>query len=321
LLLAPLGLADDEAPKPAEPGTLIVIDPAGKEQKLKAWKFTAGVTRLSWLAPADKSKEKDEKKARPAAAGPEALAIREEAKIKFLAGVMTLVPLDRVRAVTFDSDKQTMTVRAATSGKPEEDVTLTGTTAYKGINKVSLEAEVNKGDAGIAEVTYQGGVARGGIKGIRFPAPKVTAEKPGRPAVVLSADGDIKQTHKVSDLLPLYRLKAGREKAAPLLFFRKTLKLDVTKIKSISAGGDDSDDLVWQVVQKDGDDSKLTLLQSVSLDGQPAELVGLVGKVPAGYKLFPLRRISAVHFDTSEEPKEADKDKEKDKDKDKDDKG
>lgn len=298
--LALAALADDEAPKPAPPGTLVVVDGGGKEHKLKSWKFTAGVRRLGWLAD-DKS------------AGPEALVVREERKINFLAGVTTLVPLDRIRAVTFDEDGRTMTVRAATGGKPEEDATLLGTTAYKGINKLALEAEVDKGDAGIAEVTFRGGELRGGIQAIRFPTPKVAAGKAGRPAVVVSADRDIKKTHKVSDLLPLYRFKGGREKTAPVLFFRKTLKLDVGKIKKIAVSGEDSDDVVWQVGQKDGDDATLTLLQTASVDGQPAELVGLVGKVPAGYKLFPLRRIGSVEFDSAEEAKEGDKEKGGDK--------
>jgi hypothetical protein len=70
------------------------------------------------------------------------------------------------------------------------------------------------------------------------------------------------------------------------------------------------------VVQKDGDDSTLTLLQTATIDGQPAQLVGLIGKVPVGYKLFPVRRITAIHFDTSEEPKEKVKEKDKEKDKD-----
>lgn len=306
-----LAVAGDETPKPADPGTLVVVDAAGKDQKLKSWKFTAGVRRLGWLAAGDKT----DKKGRPDATGPEALMVREESKINFLAGVLTLVPLDRVRSIDFNAEKETLTVRAATSDKAEEDARLTGTTAYKGINKVTLEAEVDKGDAGIAEVTYQGGVARGGIRAIRFPAPRVQAEKPGRPAVVLTADRDIRKTHKVSDLVPLYLLKSGREKTAPLLMFRKTLKLDVSKIKKIAAGAEDGDDVVWQVVQKDGDDSTLTLLQTATVDGQSAQLLGLVGKVPVGYKLFPVRRIVAVHFDTSEEPMEKEKEKPKDKDK------
>src|SRR5262245_41720701 len=150
--------AEDEAPKPAEPGTLIVIDSAGREQKIKSYRISVGTRRLGWLAPADKEEENDKDKEeakgkRPVkkAAGPEALVFRDELKFNFLAGVTTLIPLDRIRSISFDADKSTMTVRAAGGEKPEEDVTLTGTTAYRGINKLTLAAEVDKGDAGVAD--------------------------------------------------------------------------------------------------------------------------------------------------------------------------
>jgi hypothetical protein len=320
LLVAGLGLgvlADDA--KPADPGALVLIDSAGKEHKVKSWKITTGTVRLSWLAPAEKTEDrpagdKDRPAGKgkapdkaPAPPGPEALVVRDELKIHFLAGVTTFVPLDRLRSIRFDSEKDTMIVQAAVSDKPEEDVTLTGTTAYKGINKLTLLAEVDKGDAGIAELTYQGGVPRGNLKEVRFPVAKVQPEKPGRPAVVVTADKNVKKTHKVSDLQPLYRLASGREKRSPLLMFKKTLKIDVAKVKTITAGTEESDDLVWQVKQKDGDDSSLTLLESATIDGGTAKLLGLVGRVPAGYKLFPLRRIAAIHFDSSDEPKDEEK--------------
>src|SRR5207253_9245210 len=124
--------------KPAGPGTIVVTDAAGKEQKVKSWSFTAGTRRLGWLAPAadDKDKGSEEKGGKPAArkaAGPEALVVRDELKIHFLAGVVTLVPVERLRSVEFDNDKETMTARAATGAKADEDAVLTGTTAYTGI--------------------------------------------------------------------------------------------------------------------------------------------------------------------------------------------
>jgi hypothetical protein len=292
VLIAGLGLAlfADDTPKPAaaaaaEPGTLLLVDSAGKEQKLKTWKFTTGTQRLSWLAPAEEPEEKPikEKSAKDKAAGkekpakrstgPEALVVRDELKIHFLAGVTTLVPLDRIRSISFDSEKETMTVRVGTSDKTDVDVTLTGTTAYKGINKLALEADVDKGEAGIASLTYQGGVPRGNIKEVRFPTPKVQAEKGTRPAVVITTDKSVKKTHKVTDLMPLYRLAAGREKRLSTLMFKKTLKIDVAKVKKIVAGSEDSDDLVWQVVQKDGDDANLTLLDSMPVGGSTAKLL------------------------------------------------
>jgi hypothetical protein len=320
--------ADEPAPKPADPGTLIVVDGGGKEQKIKAYRILTGTRHLGWLAtekPAEapkeekKREEKEEpdrkdrfdKPAAPSAQGPEALVLREGKKINFLAGVLTLIPLERVRTIEFDNKEETMTVRAATGARPEEDVVLTGTTAYKGINKLTLEADIDKGDAGIASLTLQGGVPRG-IRGVRFPPPKVQATPAGRPAVVQTADKDIKETHKVTDLQPLYRLAGGQERLIPTLMFKKTLKLDVKTLEKITAGSADSDDNVWQVKQKDGEESTLTLLETLPVDGKPATLLGLVGRAPVGYKLFPLRRIVEIQFDAAEPPKEKEKEKEKD---------
>src|SRR5262245_50152031 len=203
-----------EAPKPAEPGTLVLVDSAGKEHKVKSWTFTAGTRRLGWLAAEEKGKEEkedsEEKEEKPKAkgkkaAGPEAFVVRDQLKFNFLAGVETLIPTDRLRSIQFEGEK--MTVRAAGGPKADDDEPLIGTTAYKGINKLTVEAEVDKGEAGIATLTFQGGIPRG-IKGVRFAEPKVEAFKPGRPAVVQTLDKDVKRTIKVHDLQPLYVLGA-----------------------------------------------------------------------------------------------------------------
>jgi hypothetical protein len=291
-LVAALPLLADEKPAPAGPGTLLITDSAGKEHKVTGWTFTAGTRRLGWLAPPDKAKDKK--------AGPEALAVRDELKFNYLAGVVTLVPLDRLRSVRFEEEK--VTVRAATGPKDEEDAVLVGTTAYKGINKLTLEADVDKGDAGVASLTFQGGVPRG-VKAVRFPEPKGEPFKPGRPAVVVTLDKDVEKTHKVSDLQPLYLLADGRETLSNTLMFKKTLRLDVAKMKSVTAGEEDGDEPVWRVVQKDGDDSTLTLLTAGTIDGQKATLVGLVGRVPFGYKLIPIKRVKSIAFDAAGEKK------------------
>src|SRR5262245_49900528 len=155
LSLAACPLVGDEDDKPAPDGTLIVLDAKGKEQKVTKYKFTAGTRRLGWLA-AGKDK------------GPEALVVRDAAKFGFADGVVVLVPFNQVRSVTFDNKKETMTVRAAVSDKDEEDVLYKGSTEYKVINKVTLEAEIDMGEAGVAELTFQGGLPKG-IQGARFP--------------------------------------------------------------------------------------------------------------------------------------------------------
>jgi hypothetical protein len=305
-------LADDKGPpkkpdpKAADAGALVVIDAAGKEQKLKTWKFITGTRHLGWLAPQppeDKTAprkpprkdDEDGPPAKPAAVGPEALEVRPQTELKFAEGVLIFVPLDRLAAVDFDNEAGTMTAKVAVAGGEEM---LTGTTKYKRINQVGLEAEVDKGDLGIAEVRYASGSK--GIRGLRFPSPKAPAAAPtGRPASVTSIDGDQKTTHKVFDLMPLYRFADGSEKLLPTLAFRKTLKIDVVKITKITIGEADKDEPSWQVQMKDGTDEMLTLLSELEVAGRKGKLEGLVGTVPAGYAFFPTGALSEIAFDPS----------------------
>jgi hypothetical protein len=314
LLLTPvlaLAAADDKEPakdtkaKSPEPGTLLVVDAAGKDQKLKTWKFVGGTRRLSWLAaarpePKAPPKKRSADQAAPEAAeppaGPEALELRPETEIHFAEGVLLLIPLDRLHSLDYDNDMETVTAKVAVATGMEE--TFTGSTKYKKINKLVLAAEVDKGDLGIADVRYLGGVPRG-IRGIRFPAPAAVAAAPaGRAAVVVSADGKNKTTHKVSDLLAMYQVSENRQRLLPTLAFRKTLKIDLAKVKKITAGGEgEGAEPTWQVQLKDGNDESLVLLPSLEVEGRKATLEGLVGRVPAGYKLFPVDAIAEISFD------------------------
>jgi len=301
--------ADETPSRPADPGTLIVIDSAGKEQKLKSWKFSQGVRHLAWLAPAAEDPEPAPKDIKPArgprpkvprqVAGPEALVFREESSTNFVNGILTLIPLDRLRALDYDPEMEAVIAKAATGDKTDE--TLTGTVKYRGINKIAIEAEVDKGDLGIAEVKYLGGVPRG-IKGLRFPSPKPLAPPMGRPATVTVLDKAKKTVLPVTDLQALYQTVDGGEKLLPLLMFKKTLKIDVAKVKKIVAGEGEGGDVVWQVALKDGNDETLTLLQTIHHEGKELVLEGLLGKVPAGYKLFPIHTIGEVEFEPAKEP-------------------
>lgn len=297
-----LALAADEAPKPAEPGTLVLIDSAGREQKLKAWKFAEGVRRLGWLAQSTEPKtapekgEKDTPRAKrgaPTEKGPEALVLRAEtAEGLYREGALTLIPFNRLRALNYDKEQNTVTALTDAEEK------IIGTTKFKGINKLVIEADVDRGELGVAEVKYLGGV-EGGIRGVRFPAPKAAPPAAeGRQAVVVSAEGKSKKaTHKVVDLSPLYRLPDGGEKLLPTLQFKKTFKVDVSKIKKITVP-DESD--AWQLTLKDGGDETLTLLETIPYEGKQARLLGLVGRVPAGFKLFPTACIAEITFDAEE---------------------
>ncbi len=245
-LLAALGVAVAADDKEAAAGSLVLVDAKGKEQKLKTWEFTEGTRRLSWLVPAkDKEPEQKDGKdkagdrrrrvpARPRAEGPEAVVFRDENSTVWQKGVLTLIPLDRLRSIDYDNEKQMVTVKVAPREKPENDLELTGTTRFRGTNHLTIEAEVDKGELGVAAVKYFGGTPTG-IRGLRFPRPKPGPAVAGRPAqVIVNLDEKKKATEKVTDVQVLYRT-AGGEKLSPILLFKKTVKLDVAKLQKMVA--------------------------------------------------------------------------------------
>jgi hypothetical protein len=300
----------------AEPGTdinaLFITDSAGKLQQLKSWKFSAGTRRLSWLAPVSTGSPKDDSGKAPALrrvapTGPEALEFREEDSTPYVEGVLTFVPLDRLRLLEYDTEQKTVAAHVATSRKPEQDVELTGSTRFDRVNKIAIEAEVDNGDAGIADVKFIGGTQKG-LKSVRFTAPKPGEPPAGRPAAITTT-GKMPSTHKVTDLQALYRLASGYERLSPLLMFKKTYKIELSKISRIESAGAEDMDGAWQVHLKEGGDQTLTLLRVIQLDGQDAQLVGLLGRVPAGYKLFPVLTIGDLVFDAPDEPTEPKPDK------------
>jgi hypothetical protein len=303
----PAAAAEGDKPTAPAAGTLMVVDATGKEHTLKAWKFLQGTRRLGWLAPAgekpegEKGKEPEKGEKPEGEKGPEALQLRAATSLTYVEGVLTLIPLDRLYSVEFDNEAQTMTARVAVPGK-DEPLTLTGTTRYKGINKVTLEAEVDKGPLGVAEVKFVGGVPMG-IRAIRFPEPKKPAAPAGGvSAVVVAEDGKEKTEYPVTDLQALYRRRSGAEERSPVLHFKKTLKIDVKLIAKIAVarGGEGAS---WHVTTKKGEvDERLTPLKTVTLGDQPATLEGLIGQAPAGYLLFPTSALVEVRFDSADKP-------------------
>jgi hypothetical protein len=316
--------ADDDKEKKNDKSTgpLTLIDQNDKKYKVNDAEWLSGTRRLGWLATGEEKPKDKPKKGKQAEAGPLAYALREASEIHYAAGVLTLIPVERLRSLSIDAEKKTLTVKAI--GDKGEAVSLEGTTEYTDINWFSLEADVDMGDCGTATLKFQGGRPKGNVKSIEFTKPaKVEEIKGGRSAVVKTADKSVKQTHKVSDLTPLYKTKGG-ERTHPQLMFRKTLKLDVGKMESITDASEDTRDVVWKVKMKGGEERTLTLILNTTINEEAAELVGFVGKVPVGYLLIPVKRVKSVLFDASEAPpdnqlppplveKADDKDEKKDK--------
>jgi hypothetical protein len=273
------------AEDPAKPsaGEAVVVDGAGKEVTLKKWRISSGTRKLVWL-------EKD-------GVAPEALAFRETNSTLFKDGVITLIPLDRLESLTYDVEKQTVTAKVAGL-----EQALEGSIRYKEINQLTIEAEVDKGDAGVVELKYKGGQLKGGIRSVKFSGTKAGAAPAGEKMFITIADAKEKHAPQaVFQLQALYKVGKEQEKLASTLMFKKTYKVDLAQIQSMKVHDNpETKEVECELILKDGTSQTLTPLTATTLDGKPATLEGLLGVVPTGYRLFPLHAIGEL---SREEPK------------------
>ena len=267
----------------AEP-TAIVIDSTGKEVCLKKWEFIGGIRRLAWLTTS----------AKEATSAPLALEFRESNSTTYREGVLTLVPIERLRSLKYDATKQLVHLEVAGLAEP-----LVGSMRYREINQVVLAAEVDRGPMGVAEVTFRGGF-QGGIGGLKIESAKPAAAPTPQGEVftiwVEPTRGQSDHRQLVHGCRALYRFADGSEKLLSVLPFKKTFQLDLTQVKRLqklpptAKGQPPSYDILLQ----DGMEMILTPLDTLMHEGKPAKLLGLLTEVPAGYKLFPLHTIEAL---------------------------
>ena len=283
----PRGRAQEKA---GGAGILTVIDGAGKEIQLKNWRFTNGTRALN---PTGKGKT-----------GGEFLEFREEKSTVYQNGILTLVPLASIRTIDYDASKKAVTVTLL--GPDGKDITLAGTTKYVGINKIQVQGERDLGEIGVGTVKFQGGDPKNpkNLRGLRFPAPKPTAAVTGKPGTILARDKE-KTVHKVWHVLPLYQAKGDIARPVPILWFKSTVKIDMDKIKNLRHIPPENKKQTaydFEVTLRDGKQHNLTLLEKINLDdGKPAQLFGLLARVPAGYKLFPAHTIAEARREDAKE--------------------
>jgi hypothetical protein len=285
LVLVALG-ADRVRAQDKTAAPLIVIDAKGKEIQLKSWKFTYGTMRL-WVA---------DGKSAPA---PECLVFREDKSTTYQNGIATLVPLASIRVIDYDNGKKAVAVTLLNSEGKEE--TLRGSTKFKDINKLTLEAEAELDGLGVAAVKFHGGALADGIRGLRWTKPEPVSPFPAeRTASITAVD---KQKHTILDPVAVYRLGDGTLRAAPTLFFKATVKVDlakITRLKHVEPDNAKQPSHDFKIIFADGAQHTLTLLTKVELDAKKAaNLMGLAGRVSAGYKLFPPHTIADASFEAS----------------------
>lgn len=251
-----------------------VTDAAGKEVALTGVRFTSGVRRIGWLGgPKD---------------APLALELREPDSTTFQKGVTTLVPLTSVEAVRYDYPKLALTV--AVKGVPSP---LTGSLQFKGINTCALE-----GSAGGVTGKFAGGT-KDGFRAVVFPG---AAAQPARPAgaawkVTVEQPKAMNPTLTVRNLKVLYAAGAV-EWLADDLPLRKgsPLKLDAAAVKRLEllAADANTQTAAAELTPADGPERLIAFPLTRERDGKTGQLVGLLGEVDAGWKLFPLHTVRSL---------------------------
>ncbi len=253
-----------------------VIDATGKAWKLKNFKPTTGVRRLSWLGEA---------------VAPLALELRETHSTTFAKGIITLVPITSLESIRYDYDKKSVSVQVRGQGEP-----LVGSLQYKGVNALGFEAE-SEGVVG----KFAGGVPATGIRSIAFsnarPLPARTSA--GTNWVVQIVQPTAKDpTVRVRNLKPLFAFSNGGEVLLEALPIRKAEALSFTgtglKRLEMLAVDPNTHFAAVEVSSAVGPERVLAVPLTLEQDKKIGTLVGLLGEVDAGWKLFPLHTIRTI---------------------------
>jgi hypothetical protein len=253
------------------PGDAVVVDSAGKEVKLTKVKFTTGTRKLGWM--------------------PEktiALEVREPNSTTYAKGVVTLIPLASVESVTYEPGKATVAVKGLSAP-------LVGSTEYKGFTAIGFD-----GDAGGVVGKFAGGVPKAGMKSVTFPGAKPLPErKPDGLAWAVTVDQPKggNPTLAVRDLKALYALPGGVEQLSDVLPVRKgdPLKLDASlKRLEVLAVDPNTHMAAAEAQTADGPERTVVIPLTREQDKKTGTLVGLLGEVDAGWKLFPLHTIKVL---------------------------
>lgn len=248
-----------------------VTDAAGKDVALTGVRFTSGMRRLGWLGgPKD---------------APLALELREPDSTTFQKGVTTLIPITAVETVRYDYPKLSLSVTV--KGLPAP---LAGTLQFKGINTCALE-----GSAGGVPGKFAGG-AKDGFRAVVFAgAVPLPPRPPGATwAVTVEQPKAMNPTLTVRNLKVLYAAGAT-EWLADDLPLRKggALKLDAGSLKRLELVAVDANTqtAAAELTTADGPARLVAFPLTRERDGKTGVLVGLLGEVDAGWKLFPLHTV------------------------------
>ncbi len=263
------------------PTDAVVTEADGKEVKVTGLKFGPGTRRLSWLA--DPAGTTDDTRS-----GPLALEVREPHSTTFKQGIVTLVPLASVESIQYDTDKKRARISIKTLNTP-----LAATLEYTDLNNLAFSAI-----AGGKQTIFRGGPKKGSVKAFAFAGatPLPSRKRVGVWQVQIDQKAAMNPTLKVGELKFLYRFPGGKEVLSDFATTHKheTLRFDGA-LKSYTTLAVDPSARVIVAEVASGDKERIVVIPpTMEKDGKTATLVGLVGEVEAGWKLFPLHTIKSL---------------------------
>jgi hypothetical protein len=269
-------------PLPA-PGEAVVVDVSGQEFKLTNTKLTQGTRRLAWLARADGITD-DEKQ------GTLVLEIREPNSTTLLKGILTLIPAASLESVKYDYEKQQ--VSYVLKGRKEPVI---GTLEYRGINVLGVS-----GSSDGQSLAFKGGMlSKTALKTITFTAAQ---ELPPPRNWGTFWTVQIHQPTASDPLLPvrnlkvLYQYPGGVERVVDQLPIRKANPISFNQIKRFELLANDlNTNMAAAEIEMQNNQARVIAIPlNVEMENQKGTLVGFVGEVDVGWKLFPLHTIKVV---------------------------
>jgi hypothetical protein len=269
-------------------GEIIVVDVDGKEHTLTGVKFGTGTKRLSWLADPNGTSG-DAKK------GPLALEVRESTSALPLAqGIITLVPITSIESLRYDFDKELVSIVVKGLGQP-----LTGALFYPRVNVIGISGTSNtkttsftggvRGKPSVKSISLGGAQPHARSKGGTSWNIRIVKTKKDEPAVVDNP------TLTARNLKVLVSQPGGREQLLDGLPIRKGQPIPFDdKLKRFELLANDLNTSFAAAEIDDGAERVIAVPLAPGEDKTTGTLIGILGEVDAGWKLFPLHTIKVI---------------------------
>ncbi len=279
-LVAATAQTDD----PTSNDSVTVLSVDGKETKVTGAKFTTGAHRLAWLADPN-GKTEDARK------GPLALEVREMQSTTFSKGIITYVPISHLESIKYDYEGKAVNLSVKGLKEP-----LKGTLQFKGLNALTFSGSVDD-----KSTTFSAGVpGKSTVKSMSFAGAKVIPEprKTGTTwAIQIIHPSEKDPSLTVRNLRVLYHYTGLIEKLEDGIPVRKGALLPLNgtvKRLEILATDPNTNIAAAEVETTAAPERVIAIPLTQEMDMKKGTLIGFIGEVDAGWKVFPLHTIKLI---------------------------